>query len=120
MSYVFASVKQGVREFKAVLYDLKQLRDCVLLWVSPSISAVVITNQHVMKRQFYSLKVSRDSIVLTMQSDYSTQDYELDLKRGIIKKNGEIHSLEALYLMSDYFQRALADVSEKKAQVFQK
>ncbi|MBH38018.1 hypothetical protein CL658_03190 [bacterium] len=119
MSNYLASVKKGVREFKTVLYDLKQLRDCVLLWVNPGVTAVVITNQGFLKDQTYTLTVSEHELNVLLQSHYTKQEFSLDLKIGILKKNGDIHSLDQIVLINTYFQRALEDVSNKEAHVYQ-
>ena len=120
MSNYLASVKKGVREFKSVLYDLKQLRDCVLLWVNPGVTAVVITNQGFLKDQTYTLTVSKNELNLLLQSAYTKQEFCLDLKMGILKKDGVIHSLDQVTIMNTYFQRALEDVSAKGAHVYQR
>ena len=44
----------------------------------------------------------------------------MDLKMGILKKDGVIHSLDQVTIMNTYFQRALEDVSAKGAHVYQR
>tara|TARA_B100000131_G_scaffold319050_1_gene364149 strand:- start:287 stop:649 length:363 start_codon:yes stop_codon:yes gene_type:complete len=119
MSNYLAAVKKGVREFKSVLYDLKQLRDCVLLWVNPGVQAVVITNQGFLKDQTYTLTVSEKELNLLLQSEYTKQEFSLDLKIGVLKQDGVIHSLDQMTIINTYFQRALDDVSAKQAHVYQ-
>ncbi len=119
MTYYLASVKKGVREFKAVLYDLKQLRDCVLLWVNPGVSAIVITNHGFLHDQTYTLTVSKSQLSLVLQSAIHKQDYSLNLTTGILKKDGQVCSLDQVKLINTYFQRALDDVSNQQSHVYQ-
>jgi len=55
-----------------------------------------------------------------LQSEYTKQEFCLDLKMGILKKDGVIDSLDQMTVMNTYFQRALEDVSAKEAHVYQR
>ena len=116
----FKTLKSGIKEFKTTLNNLKQLQDCVEKWIKPEIKYIVITNKNNIQPTTYHIKISQKNLLLSLQSTHSSHHYTFNFKNGVLKKNGEVHTLENIRLLNQYVQHAIHDLTKHKAIIYQK